>query len=134
MRAQRKKCSIRLLKSEMDMIEQYPGKNFSEKIHALLMVHDTQMKKMKGEDLKENYEIMLQDYLTHYVPTIWNEIDERRRELKTYKDALNDIQALRMVSQKMMANIDEICHLATLFIEQKMNSCVIVRRAERKGK
>ena len=59
MKQEKRKCSVRLSEKELNLIDQYPGKNFSEKVRNLLTVHEMKMDKQEGNDLKEKIEILL---------------------------------------------------------------------------
>ena len=47
------KCSVRLSEDEIRLIEEYPGRNFSEKTRNLLTVHMMNLENMDGDDLKK---------------------------------------------------------------------------------
>ena len=52
------KCTLRLSTDEIEQIEAYPGKNFTEKARSLFAAHAVEMDELPGEDLKEQYEIL----------------------------------------------------------------------------
>ena len=78
------KCTLRLSTDEIEQIEAYPGKNFTEKARSLFAAHAVEMDELPGEDLKEKYEILLKGYLSKFEPELWKEIESRREELKRY--------------------------------------------------
>ena len=98
------KCSVRLSEDEIRLIEEYPGRNFSEKTRNLLTVHMMNTENMDGDDLKEKIEILLKGYFSDYNPMIRAEIEERRNELKKYLEILLKIIRIRLLKIKRCKN------------------------------
>lgn len=125
------KCSVRLSEDEIRLIEEYPGRNFSEKTRNLLTVHMMNLENMDGDDLKEKIEILLKGYFSDYNPMIRAEIEERRNELKKYLEMLNELRELQQLVDEFNNSIADLCEKSAAYIEQKMADCVVVRKKSR---
>ena len=134
MKQEKRKCSVRLSEKELNLIDQYPGKNFSEKVRNLLTVHEMKMDKQEGNDLKEKIEILLKGYFMDYDPLIYTEIEERRNELKKYLEMLKELQELQQLVGEFSSIIRDLCDKSAMYIEQKMADCVMVRKNHGKSK
>ena len=122
------KCTLRLSTDEIEQIEAYPGKNFTEKARSLFAAHAVEMDELPGEDLKEKYEILLKGYLSKFEPELWKEIESPREELKRYADTMKDIDELQDLVNDFRGNIEGMCEQSNRFIEQKVANCVVVRK------
>lgn len=134
MKKGKQKYSVRLSEEEVYLIDQYPGKNFSERIRNLLAVHELKMEKQDGDNLKEKIEILLKGYFQYYDPEIRIEVEERRNELKKYLEVLEELKELQNLVEEFGSNISELCDKSTMYMEQKMANCVVIRKNNGKSK
>ena len=127
---QKEKRTIRLSMDEIELINSYPGKNFTNKMRTLLTVHMLKMDGVEGEDLKEKYEFILKEYLEEYEPAICDEINMRKKELKCYLDTLEDIRGLQQLVDELKEAIALFQEKSKEYLEKKVASCVVVRKKQ----
>lgn len=147
-----KKCSVRLDESTIQLINNHPGKNFSDKMRSLASTHMILLNKESGEDLTEKFEIIIKAYLKDTNPKLEKEIVSRRKELNKYMDTLKALDILERKTnelqqrvnaccvestecewQKAKEEINEFYKWAKSFVESTVAECVfVVKKSERK--
>lgn len=148
------KHSVRLDEMSIQLINNHPGKNFSDKIRSLLSTYIILLNKESGEDFSEKYEVLLKGYLKDTYPSLEKEIEERRIELKKYRNTLKTLDVLEektielqkrvdaccsqstdLGCEELQEEIDKFCKWSKAFIEKTVADCVMVRKSlERSSK
>lgn len=125
------KLSVRLQEEDIVTIKKYPGENISEKVRSLLAVHNTLIEDTEGKDLPEKYETILKNYLEEYVPDISLEVCLRRKELRRYRDTLEEMERLQQLVDELREDIFKLRKKSGEYLEQKVADCVVIQKEKK---